>query len=267
MPGPPGGTPSGGSGTSHACPPPKNGEELQPGVTLGKDLVFADIQALSGAGDYRAFAHYLTQALHRWGVLPEGTGFVDGKLISQTGELVFDPDHAQFVMHGEKCAYFSGQPNGAISLGQGITAQVENQRLSLAALSLDGKPLASSRKVLLTAVGETGMDETTQSPVEFFPGVPFTACAFQGKLYADTWEGSLIVTGNATLTALDVYGNELGRSQGRQPTAEPRFPFPEICPLPHTSFSASKKRAGIFPDTSFRSVHSINRSRIIAPFS
>lgn len=84
------------------------------------------------------------------------------------------------------------------------------------------------------------MDETTQSPVEFFPGVPFTACAFQGKLYADTWEGSLIVTGNATLTALDVYGNELGRSQGRQPTAEPRFPFPEICPLPHTFSSASK---------------------------
>ena len=196
----------------------------------------------------------MTQAMHRWGVLPEGTGFVDGKLISQTGELVFDPDHAQFVMQGEKCAYFSGQPNGAISLGQGITAQAENQRISLAALSLDGKPLADSKEVLLTAVGETGMDETTQSPVEFFPGVPFTACAFQGKLYADTWEGSLIVTGNATLTAL-------------QPTAEPHFPFPEIGPLPHTSSSASKKRAGISPDTSFRSVHSIDRSRIIAPFS
>ena len=59
------------------------------------------------------------------------------------------------------------------------------------------------------------MDETAQSPVEFFPGVPFTACAFQGKLYADTWEGSLIVTGNATLTAMDVYGNELGEIPGK----------------------------------------------------
>ena len=57
----------------------QGGEKLHPGVTLGKDLVFADIQALSGAGDYRAFAHCLTQALHRWGVLPEGTGFVDGE--------------------------------------------------------------------------------------------------------------------------------------------------------------------------------------------
>ena len=206
-------------------PAAKNGEELQPGVTLGKDLVFEDIRALSGAGDYRAFAQTMTQAMHRWGVLPEDTGFMDGKLVSQTGELVFDPDHAQFVMQGEKCAYFSGQPNGAIFLGQGITAQAENQRLSLAALSLDGKPLASSRTVLLTAMGETGMDETTQSPVEFFPGVPFTACAFQGKLYADTWEGSLIVTGNATLTALDVYGNELGEIPGEAANGKTAFPL------------------------------------------
>lgn len=212
----------------------QGGEALHPGVTLGKDLVFADIQALSGAGDYRAFAHYLTQALHRWGVLPEDTGFVDGKLISQTGELVFDPDHAQFVMQGEKCAYFSGQPNGAISLGHGITAQVENQRLSLSALSLDGKPLASSRTVLLTAMGETGMDETTQSPVEFFPGVPFTACAFQGKLYADTWEGSLIVTGNATLTALDVYGNEFGEIPGE--TVDGKTAFYLSGDLPTTAY-------------------------------
>lgn len=100
-------------------PAAKNGEELQPGVTLGKDLVFEDIRALSGAGDYRAFAQTMTQAMHRWGVLPEDTGFMDGKLVSQTGELVFDPDHAQFVMQGEKCAYFSGQPNGAIFLGPG----------------------------------------------------------------------------------------------------------------------------------------------------
>ena len=205
----------------------QGGEALHPGVTLGKDLVFADIQALSGAGDYRAFAHYLTQALHRWGVLPEDTGFVDGKLISQTGELVFDPDHAQFVMQGEKCAYFSGQPNGDIPLGQGITAQAENQRLSSPALSLDGRPpCGGERSALSPPWGRTGMDETTQSPVEFFPGVPFTACAFQGKLYADTWEGSLIVTGNATLTALDVYGNELGEIPGEAANGRTRvLPF------------------------------------------
>ena len=115
-------------------------------------------------------------------------------------------------------------------MGQGITAQAENQRLSLSALSLDGKPLASSRKVLLTAVGETGMDETTQSPVEFFPGVPFTACAFQGKLYADTWEGSLTVAGDAALVALDVYGNELGTVSGEATADGTRFHLTEDLP-------------------------------------
>ena len=147
---------------------------------------------------------------------------------------MFDPDHAQFAIQSEKCAYFSGQPNGDISLGQGITAQAENQRLSLSALPLDDKPLANSEEVLLTAVGETGMDETTQSPVEFFPGVPFTACAFQGKLYADTWEGSLIVTGNATLTALDVYGNELEKISGEAEADGTRFAL--VGDLPATAY-------------------------------
>ena len=77
--------------------------------------------------------------------------------------------------------------------------------------------------MLLTAVGETGMDESTQSPVEFFPGVPFTACAFQGKLYADTLEGSLTVAGDAALTALDVYGNQLGTIPGAAAVDETRF--------------------------------------------
>ena len=91
-------------------PAAKDGEELQPGVTLGKDLVFENICALSGAGDYRAFAQAMTQAMHQWGVLPEGTGFVDGKLISQTGELVFDPDHAQFAIQSESAPISAASP-------------------------------------------------------------------------------------------------------------------------------------------------------------
>ena len=215
MPGPPGGDAFRRFRDESRLPAAKDGEELQPGVTLGKDLVFENICALSGAGDYRAFAQAMTQAMHQWGVLPEGTGFVDGKLISQTGELVFDPDHAQFAIQSEKCAYFSGQPSGDISLGQGITAQAENQRLSLSACPWTASP-SEAKEVLLTAVGETGMDETAQSPVEFFPGVPFTACAFQGKLYADTWRAPSPLRETPPLSLWTCMATSLGRSPGRQ---------------------------------------------------
>lgn len=193
------------------------GEEIMPGVVLGaQSLAFRDIGALSGSGDYRGFAQAMTQALCQWGVLPEGTGYVDGKLISQTGEIVFDPDHGQFSVRAANCAYFSGKPQGKIALSEMLSAQAENDRISLSALSMDEQPLDKAGTILLTAVGASGMDKAVMNPVEFFPGVPFTACAFRGKLYADIWEGTLTVAGSAALTGLDVYGNVLGEISGEE---------------------------------------------------
>ena len=186
------------------------GEELQPGVTLGKDLVFQDIAALSGGGDYRAFAACLTRALQSWGVLPEGTGYTEGKLIAETGEIAFDPEHACFSFAGEGCACFSGAPQKEIALGNVVAVRAENARITLALLS------KGEGEFLLFAFGETGMDETDYHPVEFIPGIPFTAAAFRGKLYADTLEGVVTVQAPAaTLTALDVYGNLLEEVPGR----------------------------------------------------
>ncbi len=174
-------------------------------------LVFESIAASAGSGDYSDFASQLTQAMQGWGILPEGTGFVDGKLIAETGELVFDAAHARFTIHAPCCSYFSGSPEATTPLCDGITATICNERLSLALLSRDGQPLGQAKKLLLCAVGESGMDETTQFPVEFWPGVPFTGSAFRGKLYVDIWEGCLEVEADsATLEALDTVGSSLG---------------------------------------------------------
>lgn len=195
-------------------------EALHPGVTLGKNLTFADIAALSGAGDYRTFADCLTQALQTWGILSAGTGYVDGKLIAETGEIVFDPDHNRFAFSGEGCACFSGAPEETIALGDMVTVQAKNSRITLALLP-QGK-----EKMLLLAFGETGMDETSYNPVELIPGIPFTAAAFRGKLYADTLEGTIIVKApHATLTALDVYGNELEEIPGEAGAQGVAFPI------------------------------------------
>ena len=73
-----------------------------------------------------------------------------------------------------------------------------------------------------------------KAPWSSSPACPSTACAFQGKLYADTWEGSLIMTGNATLTALDVYGNELGEIPGK--TVDGKTAFYLSGDLPTTAY-------------------------------
>lgn len=193
-------------------------------MTLGKNLVFQDIAALAGSGDYRTFAACLTQALQEWGVLPAGTGYVEGKLIAETGKIAFDPDHASFSFQSGQCAYFSGAPEKTISLGKNVQVKAQNKRISLSLLP------RGEGKSLLTAVGETGMDETTYSPVELFPGVPFTAAAFRGKLYVDTLEGSVTVKSpKAALTALDVYGNTLGKIPGNPVEGGVKFILDGTC--------------------------------------
>ena len=59
----------------------------------------------------------MDQAMKEWGLIDPDCGFVDGKLISDTGEISFDPAHARFSFQSPSCAYFSGAPEERISLG------------------------------------------------------------------------------------------------------------------------------------------------------
>lgn len=194
------------------------GEELSKGVTLSdRALVFGNIRELAGDRDYRAFAGPLDAALKRWGVLPEGTGLVDGRFVSQTGELEFDPDRARFSIRTPSCAYVSGALRAVEHLGEQVRVECTNERMSVALLPLDHSSLAAARSFLLTAVGETGMDETTFTPVDVYPGVPFTAVALGGKVFADVLEGAVevVTTGRdldaPVLEALDMHGHPIGR--------------------------------------------------------
>lgn len=169
--------------------------ELQPGVHLGQQaLVFDEIAKVAGTGDYREFLKLFDQALKEWGIMPEGTGYVDGKLISDTGEIVFDPDRARFQIHTPGCGYFSGAPMEKIALSDKITVQAVNNRISLALLALNAESLEEAREFVLTAVGTTGTDAASYTPgPEMMPGLQFTIVRLDGKLYAETLEGSLRV--------------------------------------------------------------------------
>ena len=196
----------------------KNAEEIREGVYLGAQaLVFDEIQKIAGTGDYREFAAILDRAMKEWKILSEECGLVDGKLISDTKELVFDPAHARFVIHTPYCGYFSGSPAESLRLSEKIEIQSENERITLALLPVGKEKLEQAEEFVITAMGTTGMDKTTYQEGAQMMGFPFTAVHFQGKLYAETLEGRIYVkVKEAVLTALDPTGNEIGRIEGKE---------------------------------------------------
>lgn len=189
----------------------KNTAEIQPGIHLGQQaMVIDDIGAVAGDGDFRTFAKLLDQAMKEWGVLPEGSGYVDGKLISDTKELCFDPDHARFSIRAPGCSYFSGAPEEIIRLTDTISIQCRNERISISLLPV------GNGEFLMTAMGKTGMDKTEfQHPSDTVAGIPLTVVLLKGKLYAETLEGTMTVKAEkATLKILDPVGNVLAVKQG-----------------------------------------------------
>ena len=188
-------------------------DEIQPGVHLSdRALVFDRIADTAHGGDYREFASILDIAMKKWGIWEEKTGYVEGRLVSDTGEIVFDPEHARFSVHSSGCDYYSGAPEKELSLSDLVSVYAENERITLALLPLEGK----QGEYLFTAMGTTGTDRQSFTPgPEAMPGIQFTIVRLDGKLYAETLEGSLLVkAGSAKLTALDPIGNVLGDIPG-----------------------------------------------------
>lgn len=203
----------------------KGTREIQPGVHLGEQaLVFDNIAGIAEDGDYRTFARLTDQAMKEWGVLPEGAGYVDGKLISDTKEMVFDPAHSRYEIHTPYCAYFSGAPKEDIVLSDKVSVQSQNERISISLLPVEKDSLEDAKEFVLTAMGTTGMDETTCGDGPEMMGMTFTAVEFKGKLYAETLEGILCVKAQeAVLQILSPVGEVLAERNGEQAGDQVRF--------------------------------------------
>lgn len=193
-------------------------QEIKSGVHLGENtLVFDDIAAIAGQGDYREFAELLDKALKTWKIIPKDTGLIDGKLISETQEIIFAPEQAQFAISTEHCAYFSGAPEEIISLTKDISLRVLNNRISVSILPTDAEQLSEAKEFVLTAMGDTGMDETVVTPGIEMMGCLFTNIELKGKLYADTMEGVMSVKAkDAKLEILNTVGETISTIEGIQ---------------------------------------------------
>ena len=201
--------------------------ELASGVHLGSQaLVFDDIAKIAGDGDYKTFCEFVDLAMKEWGILPDDAGYVKGKLISDTKEIVFDPENVQFSIHTPFCGYFSGAPRGEIQLSDEISVFSKNERITLALIAKEEKKLENAEEYILTAMGTTGMDETEFYPGQKVQGMPFefTAVEFKGKLYAETLEGVLTVrVQSAELEILNPVGERLKVLSGEKEHGMIRF--------------------------------------------
>lgn len=196
----------------------KGAQEIQEGVWSGEErLVFDDISKIAGSGDYREFALIVDQAMKQWKILPEDAGFVDNCLVSDTKEIVFDPEHAVFSVQTPYCGYFSGKPEKEIILSEQVKICAENERITAALLPVGEEALAQAKEYVLTVMGATEMDETTYEPGIEMMGIPFTAVQMKGKLYAETLEGTILVQAEAArLYILDINGKEIGEATGER---------------------------------------------------
>ena len=200
---------------------------IAPGIHLGDQaLVFDDIAKVADNGDYRDFARFMDQAMKEWKLLPEDAGYVDGKLVSDTKEIMFDPENACYCVKTPFCGYFSGSPKGEILLSDQVRVRAENKKITVALVARKEEALNQAKEYILTALGETGMDETAYYPNQQVPGMPFefTAVEFKGKLFAETLEGCIYVKAKeATLEILNPVGEVLAQFDGKQENGEVQF--------------------------------------------
>ena len=164
--------------------------------------------------------------MKEWKLLPEDAGYVDGKLVSDTKEIMFDPENACYCVKTPFCGYFSGSPKGEILLSDQVRVRAENKKITVALVARKEEALNQAKEYILTALGETGMDETAYYPNQQVPGMPFefTAVEFKGKLFAETLEGCIYVKAKeATLEILNPVGEVLAQFDGKQENGEVQF--------------------------------------------
>ena len=111
---------------------------------------------------------------------------------------------------GEGIAHHTGAPEVSISLNDKVQVLSKNDRITLALLPKE------EGHYLLTAMGQTGTDQASYTPgPEVMPGFSFTMVRLDGKLYAETLEGTILVKSNkASLLTLDPIGQVLKEIPG-----------------------------------------------------
>jgi len=163
-------------------------------------------------GEYRNYSRALDAALKRWGLLETGQGLVDEcALVSDTGELGFNFEAGAFFINAPCLKTASGNIRGRVNLGK-YAFDVENPRMTLSLLSLDGRNTDESGHLLLVALGWCGNLDMQFEPQA--DGSRILRDAGHGPVSIDSLEGSLAAPVGVTVYPLGPDGSRGGALPG-----------------------------------------------------
>jgi hypothetical protein len=157
--------------------------------------------------DYRNYSHVLDNAMKKWGLLSKEQGLInDSKLVSDTDELEFDFEKGIFRINAPQLKTASGNIKGKVELGKYVF-DLENEKMTISLLSLDGKETDESDHLLLIALGWCGNPDMLFEERE--EGTYALIDAGQGPVSIDTLEGTMTLkqaaAGEKASKALRVY--------------------------------------------------------------
>jgi hypothetical protein len=158
-----------------------------------------------------AYSQVLDQALKDWGLLRRNQGLIDNRrLVSDTDELDFDFGRGRFAIETPQLKTISGQIKGEIKLGQYVL-QINNEKMTVSLLSLDGKPTDESSHLLLVALGWCGNQDMVfeQDP----DGSRVLVSSGDGPVMIDALEGVLEAPAPVRLWPLSPEGKRLAGSE------------------------------------------------------
>ncbi len=192
--------------------------EMEKGIWLNdRFLVFDDIASLSVSNDYSKFASAFDHALKSWGILPPECGITKrDEIVSDTGEICFDPGMGRFQVDSPYVRIRSGNVKGYVPLANRISINCRNSKMTLVMLPLDGETCDCSHHYLILAIGESGMDKTRYEKCD--NGKDFKMF-LSGKVSLDVLEGELYIEGTEAMPEvhiLDLYGKRLLQITGRK---------------------------------------------------
>lgn len=94
----------------------------------------------------------LTRVMRHFGLLNDTQGWFADKVVSDTGELIYDVANGNFTVDTDKLAVFAGISAGTHTFGP-CCLQTENDRAAVAVFPLDGKSIHDSNHILIYAMG------------------------------------------------------------------------------------------------------------------
>lgn len=106
--------------------------------------------------DLHLFAPVFDEAMRHFGLLHPEAGFHADALTfrSDTGELTFAFGSGQFKVESKDVVAFAGTPTAGESVG-GVVLELDNEKAAITVLARDMNPIAKSKHLLVTAIGES----------------------------------------------------------------------------------------------------------------